>query len=168
MNELRPLERSLPLSAAQREVWLAETLRPGTAQCNIGEYLEIYGPVDVGLFEAALRQTLAETDALHVAFVDSEDGPRQVLGRPRDRPFPVIDVSAEPEPRAAAEAWMQADMAWPVDLTRDRPFGYALIRTATNHCPWYHRGLGRFAGAARSYVGRRGSGSGTRTEGRPR
>jgi nonribosomal peptide synthetase DhbF len=128
MNELRQL--SHPLSAAQSEIWLAETLRPGTAQYNIGECLEIYGPIDAGLFEAALRQVVAETEALNVTLVDGDDGPRQVLTATTDWLFPMIDLRTEPEPRAAAEGWMQADIARLVDPTHRLLFAYALLRLA--------------------------------------
>ncbi|MBV9140663.1 MAG: hypothetical protein JO115_07075, partial [Pseudonocardiales bacterium] len=70
----------LSLSAAQREIWFAEQLL-GTANRvhKIGEYIEISGPVDPVLFEAALRQVVGEAEALHVRFVETGEGPRQIL-----------------------------------------------------------------------------------------
>ncbi|CAM5414447.1 hypothetical protein SVIOM74S_02989 [Streptomyces violarus] len=65
----------LPVTAGQREVWLAEQHSPDVSPAlRLGEYLEIHGPVDPPLFEVALRQVVAETDALRVRLVPGEDG----------------------------------------------------------------------------------------------
>ncbi|MGK4578986.1 non-ribosomal peptide synthase/polyketide synthase [Kitasatospora sp. HPMI-4] len=129
---------AFPLTAAQREIWLAEQ-RSGTASAayRIGEYLEIHGPVDPGLFENALRQVVDEAEALHVRFEDEGDGPVQVRSV-RDWRLPFVDLGAEPDPRAAAEEWIAADMARPMDLRDDLLFGFALVRLGAEHFLWYH------------------------------
>jgi len=57
------------LSAAQLGIWFAQRLNPSTPAYNIGEYIEIHGSVDPILFERALRQVVAETDALRLQFI---------------------------------------------------------------------------------------------------
>ncbi|MBW8727332.1 MAG: non-ribosomal peptide synthetase, partial [Inquilinus limosus] len=137
MNELSKVSHAL--SAAQSEVWLAETLTPGTAQYNIAEYLEIHGPVDEALFEAALRQVVLEAESLNVTFVEDVDGPRQILDASVNWSLSVIDVSAESDPQAAAEGWMQADLARPVVPTCGPLFAYALFRAGSDRFFWYQR-----------------------------
>ncbi|MGL4961247.1 MAG: AMP-binding protein, partial [Inquilinus sp.] len=138
MNDMH--QAHFPLTTAQLEIWLAEALTPGTAQYNIAEYLEIHGPVDPVLFEVALRQVVGEAESLHLGFTnDDGDGPRQILGRTVDWPFPVVDISAEPDPQAAAESWMQADLAKPRDLIGGPLFAYALFRAGSNRFFWYQR-----------------------------
>ena len=56
----------------------------------------------------------------------------QDIGVDPDWVMPIIDVSAEADPRVAAEAWMRDDMARVADLTRGPLFGYALFRAATD------------------------------------
>ncbi|MFF2148239.1 amino acid adenylation domain-containing protein, partial [Kitasatospora sp. NPDC058190] len=128
----------LPLTAAQREIWLAEqrsrTAIPGY---RVGECLEIHGPVDPELFETALRRAVDEVDALHVSFVDDGEGPRQVLRDTWDWAPAHLDLSAEPDPRAAAMAWMERDLTRPLDLARDPLFGHALIRLSATEFLWY-------------------------------
>lgn len=51
----------------------------------------------------------------------------------------VADLTAEPDPHAAALAWMARDTARPVDLERDPLFGHALLRVAPEEYLWYHR-----------------------------
>lgn len=138
MNDMH--QTHFPLTTAQSEIWLAETLTPGTAQYNIAEYLEIHGPIDPVLFEVALRQVVGDAESLHLRFInDDGDGPRQILDRTADWPFPVIDISGEPDPQAAAESWMQADLAKPRDLIGGPLFAYVLFRAGSNRFFWYQR-----------------------------
>ncbi|MEU1350818.1 condensation domain-containing protein, partial [Streptomyces sp. NPDC005795] len=128
----------LPLTAAQREIWLAEqrsrTPIPGY---RVGECLEIHGPVDPQLFDAALRRVVDEVDALHVTFVDDGEGPRQVLRETWDWAPAHLDFGAEPDARAAAMQWMERDLARPLDLARDPLFGHALIQLSPTEFLWY-------------------------------
>ncbi|MEV0634077.1 amino acid adenylation domain-containing protein [Streptomyces sp. NPDC050619] len=129
----------LPVTAAQREIWLAEQRSPDTRQAlRLGEYLEIRGPVDPVMFEAALRQVVAETDALRVRLVSGADGPVQVLERELPWTLSFVDVGDEPDPAAAARAWVSADMTRPMDLASGPLFSYALLRLAPDRFWWYH------------------------------
>src|SRR5215510_12544205 len=53
--------------------------------------------------------------------------------------MPTIDVSAEPDARAAAESWMQADLAQPIEPTRGPLFGFALFKAEDDRFYWYAR-----------------------------
>ncbi|MGH8909693.1 MAG: condensation domain-containing protein, partial [Egibacteraceae bacterium] len=127
----------LPLSCAQLEIWLAQQIDPKTSIYNISECVEIHGPVDLDLFETALRQAVSEAESLHVRFVEDDGEPRQVIEPSLEWPLPVIDVSAELDPQAAAEDWMLADSARPLDLTRGPLFSYALFRAGPERFFWY-------------------------------
>ncbi|MEU3622976.1 hypothetical protein BS329_20465 [Amycolatopsis coloradensis] len=129
----------LPLSAAQSEIWYAQQLDPANPIWNIAECYEIHGPVDVGLFESATRQAVIEAECLRVRF-ESVDGELRQFVEPFDGwPFPVLDVSDEPDPAAAGRAWMSADVARPVDLTAPPLFGLALLRVETGLFFFYVR-----------------------------
>jgi Condensation domain len=128
-----------PLSRAQLGIWFAQMLDPNSTVYNVGEYLEILGLIDPRLFEIALRRVVAESDALHLCFIETDEGPRQYIGAGADWLMPIIDVSAEVDPQAAAEAWMRDDMARIVDLTRGPLFGCALFQVAEERFFWYAR-----------------------------
>jgi nonribosomal peptide synthetase DhbF len=129
---------TLPLSAAQREIWFAEQqINRSNRVYNAGEYLDIHGPIDPWIFEAALRQVIGETDALHARFVETDDGPRQLLQPLGEWALPVLDVSNDPDPSSAAHAWMTADLAQPMDLARGPLFRYALIKVGPERFTWY-------------------------------
>jgi len=128
-----------PLSSAQFGIWVAQRLDLGSPAYNIAEYFDILGPVDPERFEKALRRVVAEADALHIRVVESDKGPQQYSDPDIDWVMPFIDVSTEPAPRVAAEAWMYEDMGRVADLTCDPLFGYALFRAAPDRFFWYQR-----------------------------
>ncbi|NJC70661.1 amino acid adenylation domain-containing protein [Planosporangium thailandense] len=134
-----PRTHDRPLTAAQSGIWFAQQLDPANTIYNAGEYLEIHGPVDPGLFASALRQVVSEADALRASFVQTAEGPRQRVVDAAPTPLHEVDVSAEPDPRAAAERWMRADLATPVDLESGPLFLFALFRLSSEHYLWYHR-----------------------------
>ncbi|USQ86896.1 non-ribosomal peptide synthase/polyketide synthase [Streptomyces phaeoluteigriseus] len=130
---------ALPLTAAQRELWLAEQRTAGVIPTyRIGEYLDISGPVDTDLFADVLRRVVAENEALHVGFADDGDGPRQIPRSPGDWSPLRLDLSGRDAPHAAALEWMAADRLRPLDLTRDPLYSQALIKLSDERHLWYH------------------------------
>ncbi|MGW4894979.1 condensation domain-containing protein [Kitasatospora sp. NPDC004240] len=129
----------VPLLATQAAIWYAQVLDPGSPGYNTGDAVEITGPLDAGLFERALRQTVDEADALH-ALVTAEDGtPRQRLRPGRPWPLHRLDLSTAADPDGEAEDWMRADLARPVDLAEGPLFAQALIRLGADRHLWYRR-----------------------------
>ncbi|MFE7032010.1 amino acid adenylation domain-containing protein [Streptomyces sp. NPDC057621] len=129
-----------PLLAAQEAIWTGQQLDADSPAYNTAEYVHIAGPVDPAVFGSALHQVVAETPALNVSFEADADG------RPWQRETPagdwrlhIADLTAEPDPYAAALAWIDTDMARPVDLTTGPLFGHALLRIAPEEHLWYHR-----------------------------
>ena len=140
-------------------IWIAQRLDPGNPEFNIAEYLEIFGPVDPRLFEMALRRVVLEADALRLRVIDTDLGPRQYVDADLDWVMPFIDVSAETDPRAAAETWMQEDTNRVVNLSGGPLFGFALFRASRDCFFWYYRYHHICAdGASHSLVARRVAG----------
>ncbi|MFF9768368.1 amino acid adenylation domain-containing protein [Streptomyces sp. NPDC014636] len=129
-----------PLLAAQEGIWTGQQLDPDSPAYNTAEYVRVEGPVDAGALDTALHYVVAETEALNVTYaVDGEGRPWEVGTPAGDWRLHTVDLTAEPDPHAAALAWMTADMARPVDLTRGPVFGHALLKTAGDRYLWYHR-----------------------------
>ncbi|MEU6237426.1 amino acid adenylation domain-containing protein, partial [Kitasatospora sp. NPDC047058] len=131
----------LPLTAAQSGVWYAQQLNPQNTIFNTGEFLEIGGPVDAELFEAALRRVVAEAETLRLRFTETERGPaaRIVPAAELDWSLHVVDVTGTPDPWAAARAWMAEDFARPLDTEHDQLFLFALFKVAEDRHLWLHR-----------------------------
>ncbi|MFF8232305.1 amino acid adenylation domain-containing protein [Streptomyces caelestis] len=129
----------LDLTRAQRGIWYGQQLDPGNPAYNTGEYLEIHGPLDPELFETALRRVIAEAETFRLRFVETGDGPRCRVSPAVDCKPHLLDVSAEPDPQAAAEEWIRSDLATPADLTEGPLFTQALFKAADDRWFWYQR-----------------------------
>ncbi len=138
--ELSELVDAIPLTAAQAGIWTGQQLERDNPAFNIAEYVEIRGPVDAYLFEAAVRRAVGETEALNVRFVPVADGGAVQVPDPRSGfPFPVLDLRSAADPMAAAREWMDADLAPSTDLSTGPLFAQALLRVGTEHFLWYQR-----------------------------
>ncbi|WP_432043635.1 amino acid adenylation domain-containing protein, partial [Streptomyces cadmiisoli] len=115
------------LTAAQEGIWYAQALDPESPAQNMADYLDIAGTLQLALLEKAFGQALAEAELLRVRFGQSGHGPWQVVDLPLDYRLPVIDLRQEPEPVAAAEAWMRAEAARPADLEDGPVFTLAAL-----------------------------------------
>ncbi|MGK3993744.1 myxochelin non-ribosomal peptide synthetase MxcG [Sorangium sp. So ce1024] len=134
-----PQDAGWPLSAAQHGIWLGQQLAPASPVYNAGECVEIPGPVDLDVLEAAVRQAVSEAETLHMRFTTEADGPRQRLDPSPDIHVHRVDVGAAPDPWAAAQAWMRDDLRAPADLARGPLFTQALLTAGPDRTFWYQR-----------------------------
>ncbi|MFC4855461.1 amino acid adenylation domain-containing protein [Actinophytocola glycyrrhizae] len=136
--------RRLALTAAQEGIWTGQEFDPDSPAFNTAEYVAIHGPVDVELFERAVRTAVGEADALSVRFGADTDAVAdaaawQETGAGAEWTMALVDVAGEPDPVAAARAWMRADLEVPVDLRRGPVFAQALFRAGPELFLWYQR-----------------------------
>ena len=111
----------LPLSPAQLQFWLMQTLRPLDASFAIAFAWEIEGPLDAPALREAFTRLLARHEALRTLHPQDEDGPRLQILPPA--PFP-LEEAAPADPEAAERAFV----ARPFDLARDLPIRASLLR----------------------------------------
>ena len=129
----------LPLTGPQLGIWFAQQLNPASAAYNIAQSIEIDGDINAALFERALRQGVGEAEALCVRIVEHDGVPRQVVDTSMAWSLAAIDVSAQADPRGAAEAWMYDDLARAVDPAQGPLFRFALFKAADDRFFWYAR-----------------------------
>ncbi|MDA0567191.1 amino acid adenylation domain-containing protein, partial [Streptomonospora sp. S1-112] len=179
MTEPRHDDATLALTGAQYGIWYAHQVgasgaaghpggpgatgapggpgasgAAGDGRYNVGQYVELTGPLEPGLLRAALERTVAETDALRTLVEEGPDaggagGPGGGGGEPRQRVYagvpwagPLlaeVDLGGEGDPRAAALAWMRREMAVPADLARGPLYTFALLRVGEGHHLWFQR-----------------------------
>jgi amino acid adenylation domain-containing protein len=129
-----------PLSGAQEGLWYAGRLAPDSAAYHTAEAVEIHGPLDTGLFETALRRTVAEADTFALRFTDTDDGPRCHRAPDADDwTLHRVDVSGADDPEAAAWAHVRADLAVPVDIEKGPLFAHSLLTLAPDRFLWLLR-----------------------------
>ncbi|ORA09993.1 amino acid adenylation domain-containing protein [Mycobacterium arosiense] len=127
-----------PLTVAQRALWAAQELRP-EVPINFAGFLAIDHDVDAEKLMAACESAATRfgSPCARVALVDGQ--PVFVLDHSLPRTLNTLDLRAEPDPVAAARAWMDEDYRRPVDLVRDRLTNFMLLRIADGLCYFYLR-----------------------------
>jgi amino acid adenylation domain-containing protein len=115
------------LTIAQAGIWLDQHLFPGRPIYNTGGFLTIRGALRFDLFEAALRQTVAESPLLRL--------PPRTSGLAFD--LPVLDFRDHKDPPASAQRWMHTEMARPLSLDEPILFRFALLRINEVQTLWF-------------------------------
>ncbi|WP_210748772.1 non-ribosomal peptide synthetase, partial [Actinomadura latina] len=119
------------MSSAQKELWLAQRLTPDIPN-NPCLAVDVQGDLDVATLDTAFRALLDEAEVLRVNFREYEDGLRQVVVDVGEwAPF-HHDVSAEPDPDAAARAIVESVAVRCFDLHSDILFRAGTIRLSNS------------------------------------
>ena len=140
--------RRLPLTAAQTGIWFAQQLDPRNPIFKAVEYIELRGPVEVKLIEAALRQAVADTEALRIrAHTDNERIWQNVEGLV-DWLLPMLDLRDAADPWTRAQEWMWADLNRPFDLSCGPMFTLTVLQLTADHfllhCSAHHLAMDGF------------------------
>ncbi|HEV8580106.1 MAG TPA: amino acid adenylation domain-containing protein [Thermoanaerobaculia bacterium] len=110
----------LPLSFAQRRLWFLDQLQPGMATYNVPLALDLRGPLDAAVLQAALYQIVRRHEALRTIFPVRDGEPVQVIVIAPTPAPPRVDLTGLPEPLRAAEVGRLATAAAraPFDLAQ--------------------------------------------------
>ncbi|WP_164521833.1 non-ribosomal peptide synthetase [Sphingomonas sp. ABOLE] len=143
-------EQLLPLTTAQRGLWIGSQIAPPGSTFNIAEAVEILGDIDPHLFVAAITQVSEEAETTRIQIVQTPEGPMQRVVPSVRTEFPFVDVSGELDPDAAALAWMRARILAQLDLERDGLWVSALLKLGPQRFMWlqccHHIALDGFTG----------------------
>ncbi|MYS37281.1 non-ribosomal peptide synthase protein (TIGR01720 family)/amino acid adenylation domain-containing protein [Streptomyces sp. KhCrAH-43] len=132
----------LPLTGAQLGIWNAQRIEPDSPYYVVGDVVEISGgePVDTDALAQAVRATTEEAESLRLRVYETPEGPRQAVDtRPVALP-PLVDVSAEADPAAAAQALVDAERARLAEDCRgmtDRPLYARTVIKLSDRDVWY-------------------------------
>ncbi|WP_239134558.1 condensation domain-containing protein, partial [Rugosimonospora africana] len=132
-------DKRLPLSPAQRGIWFADQVDAAQRNYNIGARVDISGRIDTATLQTAVRMAIEETDALRLRFVDEDDGPWQYVETSARSELSVVDLSSSPEPRTAADHWIQRDLMRPVPIVGAELSRWALLKTGPDESTLYLR-----------------------------
>ncbi|HHO59367.1 MAG TPA: non-ribosomal peptide synthetase, partial [Thiotrichales bacterium] len=122
--------KTLPLSCAQRRLWLVNQLEEKNASYNIPCHITLRGDIDATLLEKSFKLLLERHDILRTVFVDSEGQPRQKISAESDLALPKIDLTGldESDRRQKIADTIVEESATIFDLRADR-----LIRAKLLH-----------------------------------
>ena len=79
------------LTAGQLEIWHAQKFGRDSSLYNTGEYLEIIGDLDVGLFEAAALLSFREAEGARIRICQDGGLPQQHVYEPDDWQLNFVD-----------------------------------------------------------------------------
>jgi acyl carrier protein len=108
----------LPLSYAQRGLWLLEMLAESGVELNLPMWYDVEIAVSLQVLRSAVNLLIARHDALRLVVRDTEHGPRQTVLPPYTFELATIDVSREADPAMAARRHIDEDNAVAFDLSQ--------------------------------------------------
>ncbi|GAB4058185.1 hypothetical protein GCM10028811_07760 [Uliginosibacterium sediminicola] len=126
------MPQRLPLSAAQLGIWLGQQLDPHSPAYWTAEAIELRGPLDPVVFEAALRRAIDECEALHMRYGMDEAEDMQVWQVPAPHRWSLhcVDLTDSDASLAwdIARRWMNKDLQTPAELAQGPLFATTLLR----------------------------------------
>ncbi|MER6449214.1 condensation domain-containing protein [Streptomyces venezuelae] len=125
-----PRAGGVPLSRAQRRMWLMERLGGAGDSYHVPFATRVRGPFDAAAFAAALTQLVARHDILRTRYTEHGGEPHQeVLPTPRTVPVHVVDAGVQDAPEL-----LRRETARPFDLAS----GDAVRALVLRHGPQDH------------------------------
>ena len=132
------------LTSPQRGIWIDQLIHGELPLYNIGGWVHLRGSLDVQLFRRAVQELIRQHDALRLQLTRSRDAegvPRQTVRPSLEVDVPLQDFRGVPDPRKAADEWMQQRFVQPFLLEGQPLFRFDLIRVADEEHFWlmqYH------------------------------
>ncbi|HEX7243129.1 MAG TPA: amino acid adenylation domain-containing protein, partial [Longimicrobiaceae bacterium] len=130
-----PIERvsregALPLSFAQRRLWIVDHLEPDSAAYNMPAALRLRGEVDLAALRAGLDGLVRRHEALRTTFAEHDGAPVQVVHPAAPVALPIVDLGGLPDAEREAEAGRLAgaEALRPFDLARGPLLRSTLLR----------------------------------------
>jgi len=125
---------SFPLTAAQQDIWLDQMRVGDSPLYNIGGYLDFAGPVVPERMQRAVALLVARHDALRTQLhTDANGMPGQTFAPELSVEVVVHDFSVLPDPPAATQALMQAQMARPYAMHGEPLCRFFLVKLDDDH-----------------------------------
>ncbi|HEX6199452.1 MAG TPA: condensation domain-containing protein, partial [Thermoanaerobaculia bacterium] len=112
--------QALPLSLAQRPLWLLNRLDPSASAYNVPLALVLSGPLDAARLRRALEAVVERHEALRTTFEMFESEPVQVFHPSIEVPWEETDLSglSEQERWRAVGRMEEDEASRPFDLAR--------------------------------------------------
>ncbi|KFI29569.1 enterobactin synthase [Haematobacter massiliensis] len=126
------------LTEAQEGLWYAQALDPANPILNTGQYLELTGILDLTALRAAVARTIRETEALHLRFRATPEGP--VQWRHSEGPaLTIMDLTHSADAETEARRLMKTDSDRPLNLAAEPVAAFTLFRLPDGRHLLYER-----------------------------
>ncbi len=141
------------LSSAQRAFWDKHPDDSGAAGVIVGLSLDIFAPVETGLFRAALQAVADQSDTFRTAFTRVDGQLVQAVTSDVAVVLAVLDLSASDTPSHAHTAAVDAWSNTPFDLRVAPLIDHLLVRLSAEHWTWHCRAHHLIMDAAAAAIG---------------
>ncbi|MFJ5686997.1 condensation domain-containing protein [Streptomyces sp. NPDC093099] len=120
----------LVLSYGQERMWFHHQLDPTTTLYNLPGVSRHRGPLVPDAVRLAWEDLAQRHETLRSNFVEADGRPRLVIRPELGDFFRYEDVTADPDPEAAARAIIRTETGWVFDIARDSLVRVTLVRVA--------------------------------------
>lgn len=122
----------VPLTHAQRRLWLLQQMEPDSAAYNIPARIDMEGALDVAALQASIQDLVDRHEVLRTVIRERDGEPYQWVLPSYEMVVPVIDVRDD----AGSERWLarlaQEQASTPFDLATQPPVRGLIARTGAN------------------------------------
>ncbi|MEU7861585.1 amino acid adenylation domain-containing protein [Nonomuraea sp. NPDC049141] len=122
----------VPLSAAQRRMWLMYAMDPADTEYLAPIALRLRGTLDEAALLAAVESVRDRHAVLRTRYEAADGEPRQVVDPPAPLKPYRVDLSGRPDPERQAAELVERWAARPFDLAAEAPLRVALARIGTD------------------------------------
>ncbi|MFC5720644.1 amino acid adenylation domain-containing protein [Streptomyces gamaensis] len=119
----------LPMSAAQRRLWLLEEFAPGGTEYNSVAGLRLSGPLDAAALTGAVADLVARHESLRTTFDETDGRLVQRVGAAGEFTVPLVDLTGHDDPEGELARRVREDLNRPFDLRTGPLLRAALVRT---------------------------------------
>ena len=114
----------IPLTSAQKSIYIAHLLDDSQVAYNMAHYREIFGEIDVVFFSRAVELAIEDTPAYRSRVRVVNDAPCMEVMASIDWGLTTVDLSKENDPEGAAWEWINRERNNSFDLTVGPLFKY--------------------------------------------
>ena len=126
---------AFPLSSAQEQMWRCDRQKPGNRAYNASFRWCFEGPLNASLVEQTFNEIVRRHDVLRTTFIQSDEGPLQIVAPSFDLHIAVTDLRPLSEPCRDVEMnrLCEDEARQGFDLTKGPLIRVGLLRMADEH-----------------------------------
>ncbi|MCF6442837.1 condensation domain-containing protein, partial [Pseudoalteromonas luteoviolacea] len=123
------------LSLAQEDIYFDQLHNQASPLYNIGGYI-VLGKIDVQHITQSHARLVSEEDAFGLRIITSDEGPKQYIQKHRTKELPIVDFSAETDPKEAAITWIDCEFQKVIEFENCELFKTFLLKLS-DEIYWY-------------------------------
>ncbi|MGI6119752.1 MAG: amino acid adenylation domain-containing protein, partial [Desulfosporosinus sp.] len=132
------MNKLYPLTNAQKSIWVADNLYPGTSQAVLSATVIIREKIDFNLMNEAINSVIEQNDALRIRFVNLNGTPQQYFADFIYKNFEILDFSYENGEQDYLY-WENQMTETPFNLIETELFYFAMVKLSEQKNICYYK-----------------------------